>query len=113
MKSEKKTHKKMGWLTKLILIVIGIAVAAALIWLIYYLVHFQFYNKYRAYLSSYQYEDGTEYKALKDSNAVVPDMDLVAENDILNLYAYPYTGYVSIYDNINNKTSRWICSIQY
>ena len=104
MKSEKKTHKKVGWLTKLILIVIGIAVAAALIWLIYYLVHFQFYNKYRDYLSSYQYEEGTDYKALKDSNAVVSDMDLVAENDILKLYSDPKTGYVAIYDKRNQQT---------
>lgn len=94
----KKMKRPMSLTKKIVLCLVGIAAAAAIIYLLYYVFHYVLYDKYEDYLTSYEYETGTAYAPLSDSGKEVKGMDLVAENDILKLYTDTKTGYIAIYD---------------
>jgi hypothetical protein len=74
-------------------------------YILYYLFHFVLFDDYKDALSSYTVEEGTTYTPLTDSGAGVADMDLVAENDLLKLYADTTTGYVAVYDKATGETT--------
>ncbi len=95
---EKKEKLPMSLTKKLVLGAAAIAAVAVVIYFTYYILHFLLYDKYEKFLSSYEYETGTTYKALKDADPKAEGMDLVAENDTLKLYADKKTGYVAVYD---------------
>lgn len=101
---KKKAKRKLGLLQKVLLGVLGVVVLAALIWFAYYMIHYYLYDDYKDYLSSYEVEEGSEFKALADSSKDVPGMELVAENDILKLYANVETGDIAVYDKRNGQT---------
>ena len=88
----------MSLTKKLVLAILGIAVVALVAYLIYYFTYFVGYDRYEDFLSTYEYEQGTAYQTLTDTDNKVPGFDLVAENDKLKLYAQPATGNVAVYD---------------
>ncbi|MCH5269395.1 MAG: hypothetical protein J1E83_01475 [Lachnospiraceae bacterium] len=97
-KKEKKIKMPMSLTKKVVLTVLGIAAAAAVAYLIYYLVHYMLYDKYKDYLSSYEYEAGTAFSPISESKADVTGMVLVSENEFLKLYTNTSNGYVAVYD---------------
>ncbi|MCM1262062.1 MAG: DUF5696 domain-containing protein [Butyrivibrio sp.] len=100
MKSSEKTKTKrpMSLTKKIVLSILGIAVVAVAIYLLYYVIHYVSYNQYRDYLSSYEYEQGTQYAPIADSSADVAGMELAAENETLKLYTDTATASIAIYD---------------
>lgn len=70
---------------------------------VYFLVHYQFYDKYKDYLSSYDVEEGTEFTPISESASSVAGYKLAAENDFLKLYVDTETAYVAIYDKRNGQ----------
>lgn len=90
---------------KIVIGVVSLVLAVVLIWIAYYLIHFYFYNEYKKYLSSYEYEEGTEFTAISESKSDVDGMVLASENEYLKLYVDPETGYVAIYDKRNGQTT--------
>lgn len=64
---------------KILLGVSGLILAVIVGWLAYYLIHYFFYNGYRDDLSSYTYEQGSEFVPIKESKSDVEGMDLAAE----------------------------------
>jgi len=100
MKNAKKEKVKlpMSLTKKLVLSSLGIAAAVLVVYLVYYFTYFVGYDRYEDFLTSYEYEQGTAYQSLTDSDNKVAGFDLVAENDMLKLYAEPATGNVAVYD---------------
>lgn len=90
---------------KIVIGVVSLILAVVLIWLAYYLIHFYFFNDYKKYLSSYEYEEGTEFAAISESKSDVEGMVLAAENEYLKLYVDTETAYVAIYDKRNGQTT--------
>ena len=100
MKKAKKEKKKlpMSLTKRLALIILGAAAVVVTGYLIYYFAYFVGYDRYEDFLTDYEYETGTAYQAMKDSDKKVEGFDLVAENDTLKRYAQPATGNVAVYD---------------
>lgn len=90
--------------TKIKLIIIAVFVLAAAGIAAYMCVNYFFYDEYKKYLTDYTYEEGTEFKALKDTDNKVEGMVLVAENDILKLYTNTTTTEVAVYDKRSGET---------
>lgn len=90
---------------KIVIGVVSLALAVVLIWLAYYLIHFYFFNDYKDYLSSYEYEEGTEFAAISEAQSDVDGMVLASENEYLKLYVDTETAYVAIYDKRNGQTT--------
>ncbi|MCD7709076.1 MAG: DUF5696 domain-containing protein [Clostridiales bacterium] len=88
---------------KIIIAVVAIIVLIAAIVFLRWVVHYRMYNVYKNDLSSYEYEEGTTYQALSETISDVKEMDLVAENDTLKLYADTETGYVAVVDKRNGQ----------
>lgn len=105
-KEEKKQKDKIqfGLPHKIILSVLGLAVVIVVAVVLYNTIHYKLYDGYKKYLSSYDYEEGKEFAALSGGGDV-EGMVLVAENDILKLYADTETTNVAIYDKRNGKTT--------
>ena len=74
-----------------------------IIWVLYYYIRFLSYDKYKEYLSDYEYEEGGEYSAISEKDPRVPGMELVAENDYLKLYTDPKTAIIAVYDKRNHS----------
>lgn len=102
---KKKAKRKLGLLQKILLGVLGAVVLAVLIWFAYYMFHYYLYNDYKQYLNGYETEMGTDFHSLKDSSKDVDNMELVAENGNLKLYASPESGNVAIYDKRSGVTT--------
>lgn len=100
MKKAKKEKVKlpMSLTKKLVLAILGTAFVVLAGYLTYYFTYFVGYDRYEDFLTSYEYEQGTPYQALTDSDNKVPGFELVAENDKLKLYAQTATGNVAVYD---------------
>ena len=97
----KKSRKKISKVA--IYIILGILLIAG-IYLTYYLIRYNFYNKYKDYITDYEMPAGAEYKALSDSSPSVEGYSLAAENDTLKLYVKTDTGNIAIYDKRNGET---------
>ena len=97
---ESKVKMPMTRGKKAALIILGILLLAVLIYVVQYLIRYTFYNGYRKYVTSsdYEVEEATVYKPLTDSDCKVEGFDLVAENEYLKLYTQPSTGFVAVYD---------------
>ena len=64
----------------------------------YIFIHYFNFMEYRKYLTSYSYEDGVAFAAIKEAEPSVAGMVLAAENDILKLYTNLKTTEVAVYD---------------
>lgn len=89
---------------KILIGVVSLIAAVVLIWFAYYLIHFYFYNHYKDYLTSYDYEEGTEFTPIAESAGDVEGMVLAAQNDQLKFYVDTETGYIAVYDKRNGQT---------
>lgn len=88
---------------KIIIAVVTLILAVAVIFFSRWLIRYYFYNDYRDKLSSYEYEEGTQFQPLADSGKEVVDMELAAENDTLKLYADLETATVAVVDKRNGQ----------
>lgn len=105
MKKEKEPKVKMpmSMLKKILLTLFGIAVAALVIYLVYYVIHFVAYDKYKQFLHTYEYEQGTTYSPLAEATPSVPGYELVAESANLKLYTDTKTAYIAVFDKRNGN----------
>lgn len=88
---------------KIIIAVVTLILAVAVIFFSRWLIRYYFYNDYRGKLSSYEYEEGTQFQPLADSGKEVAGMELAAENDTLKLYADLETATVAVVDKRNGQ----------
>ena len=93
----------MKTLKKILLSCLAVVLIGIFSYVVYYVVHYKLYDDYKDSFVTYEYREGSEYKALSDSAPKVEGMDLVAENDNLKLYANTATGEVAIYDKRNDN----------
>lgn len=88
---------------KIVIAAVSLILAIVVIYLAQWLIRYQFYNEYRKDLSSYEYEEGKEFSAIKESGSDVDGMDLAAENDTLKLYVDTKMGNVAVVDKRNGQ----------
>lgn len=88
---------------KLLICVVSLILFVVIVWFGYYLIHYYFYNEYREDLSSYVYEEGTEFSPISEASADVEGMVLAQENDNLKLYVNTESGETAIYDKRNGQ----------
>ncbi|MBQ7955204.1 MAG: hypothetical protein IJ282_05590 [Lachnospiraceae bacterium] len=100
----KKIKRPMSLTKKIALGILGVALVIGAIYLVYYLLRFTFYDKYEDYLTTYEYETGTEFKPVSEGKSDVEGMVLVSENEYLKLYTDTETAIVAVYDKRNGKT---------
>lgn len=95
---EKKLKRPMSLTKRVALGLLCTVAAVVVIYLLYYFFHYVNYNKYRNYLSSYEYEEGTVYTPISEAQSDVPGFQLVSESEYLKLYTDPATANVAVYD---------------
>ncbi len=88
---------------KIVIAVVCLAAAAVAGWFLWWLFRYHFYNDYRAYLTSYDYEEGKTFTPLGDESGGVKGMKLAAQNEYLKLYANTETGEVAVEDKRNGQ----------
>ena len=88
---------------KLLTCVVGLILAVVVIWFANYLIRYYFYNNYKEDLSSYEYEQGTEFTPISEGASDVEGMVLAQENDNLKLYVNTESGEVAIFDKRNGQ----------
>lgn len=93
-----KTKRPLSTGRKILYILLAAAAVIGLCYLAYYLTRFTFFNEYRQYLSTYEYEDGTELTLQKKSLPGNKSYKLAAETDELQLYLNQKTSDVAIAD---------------
>lgn len=98
-----KIKKRKKLIGKIGLYVLGIAVIGVIVWFTYVYIRYLSYDKYKNYLTTYEYEEGTDFEAIAENNPSVPNMVLVAENDYLKLYTNTDTAEVAVYDKRNHN----------
>ncbi len=86
-----------------------IAAAAVLVILLavlaWYLVRYQFYDGYKAYLTQpAALETGSAFSPIAEDTPSVPGYKLAAQSDVLKLYCKPDTGEIAVYDTRNGQT---------
>lgn len=102
-RAEKKTKKKKKLIGKVGKYALCLVASVVVIYMVYYYIRYLSYDEYKDYLSSYQYEEGTDFAAIPEANPDVSGFELVAENDILKLYTDTDTANVAVYDKRNQK----------
>jgi hypothetical protein len=88
---------------KILIAVISLLAAVVVILFARWLIRYYFYNDYRDYLSSYEYEEGSEFAAISEAKSDVDGMVLAAQNDTLKLYANTETGEIAVEDLRNGE----------
>ena len=91
---------------KIFIAVLSVVLGAALIWVVNYLVRYQFYDAYKAYTKEYSFtydENAESFTPQKESKSDVEGMELVCENDNLKLYTNTATAEVAVFDKRNGK----------
>lgn len=94
----KKAKKELSFGKKLLLAVLAVALVIGLAYLSFYLTHYTFYNDYKQYLSSFEYEQGSELVLQSETLPDYPDYRLVTESENLKMYLNQTTSDVAIYD---------------
>lgn len=94
----KKAKKQLPLGKKLLLLLLAVALVVGLAYLTYYLLRFTFYNDYKQYLSSYDYEQGTELVLQAETLEGYESFKLALQTDSLKLYLEEKTSNVAIYD---------------
>lgn len=88
---------------KIIIAFVALVLVLASCRFAWWLFRYHFYNGYREYVTSYEYEEGTDFKPLADEENSVKGMKLAAQNDILKLYVNTETGEVAVADKRNGQ----------
>lgn len=101
--AKKKIKKPITFGRKILYVLLSVALVAALIYAAYYLVHFVFYDEYKQFLTSYEYETGTELVLGKKELTEADGYFLVTESDQLEMYLNPETTDVAIRDKRTGK----------
>ncbi|MCC8046943.1 MAG: DUF5696 domain-containing protein [Clostridiales bacterium] len=83
---------------KILLVLIGIVLITVASLLGWWFFHYYSYNVYQDYLTTSEYEEGTEFTALSEEKSDVDGMVLAAENDTFKLYANTETAEVAAVD---------------
>lgn len=83
--------------------VVAVAVVAVVAAVIFIMTRYFNYNDYKQYLTSYDLEEGSEFKALNDASADVPGMVLAAENGELKLYTDPETTEIAVFEKASGN----------
>lgn len=97
-KTEGKNRRWL-WITICVVLVIAAAVAG------WYLVRFQFNDTYKQYITEPAAAlEGTALTPLADDAPAVEGFELVAQNDVVKLYAKAETAEVAIHDLRNGQT---------
>lgn len=101
-KKKKRQMSKAGKIILLSVLAIVLIVGAVFG---YMFLHYRGYQGYKAYLSSYGYEEGTPFQAKKEDRSSIPveGFVLAAENEYLKLYTKAKTAEVAIYDKRNGE----------
>lgn len=95
---EKKAKKPISLGRKIVYAVLLLALVIGLIYGAYYLIHYHFYDDYKNFLSSYEYEEGTELTPQSQTLEGYKDYQLVCQSDSLEMYLNTDTSNVAIYD---------------
>ncbi|MCM1267643.1 MAG: DUF5696 domain-containing protein [Bacteroidales bacterium] len=88
---------------KVMIAAISLILAIVVIYLAQWLIRYQFYYEYRKDVTSYEYEEGRTFSAIKESASDVDGMELAAENDTLKLYVDTKMGNVAVVDKRNGQ----------
>ena len=98
--------KKMSTIKKIILSVVSVVVLAVVVYFAYTIIHYTMFRDYKKYVEkNAEYEAGTEFAALNDSDKKVSGMVLAAENDSLKLYINTDNAEVAVYDKRTGTTT--------
>lgn len=97
----KRKRKKL--IGRVGLYILGLVAVGIIIWLLYNYIRFLSYDKYKDYLHTNEYEEGTEYSPIPDTDNKIQGFELIAENDTLKLYADTETAIVAVYDKRNQN----------
>lgn len=89
---------------KILTCAVSLVLIGVIAWFAHYLIRYYFYNKYREDLSSYEYEEGTEFKPVSEASGDVEGMVLAKENDNLKLYVNTENGEMAVFDKRNGET---------
>lgn len=95
---KKKTKQPMSKAKKVVLSLVGIAAAVGIFYLAYYFIHYMWYDGYKKYLGSYEYEQGGAFTPVPEAKSDVPGYELVCENEFLKLYTDTKTANIAVYD---------------
>lgn len=95
---QKKKKAPMTLGKKITLVVLLVALLAGIAYGAYYLIHYYFFDAYKQYVSSYEYETGTELELGKQSLDGYRGFKLVCETDTLEMYLEKDSTNVAIYD---------------
>lgn len=95
-RKKKKNRLTLG--KKIFLAVLALALLIGLIYGAYYLIHYYFYDEYKNYLSSYEYEQGTELVLNGETLDGYAGFKLAGESSVLKMYLNEDTSNVAIYD---------------
>lgn len=101
----KKAKKQLTLGRKILYAVLAVALLVALIYLSYYLIRFTFFDKYKQYVGSYEYEQGMELQLHSTSLADYPDYKLVCETGTLEMYLNEADSNVAIRDKRTGKVT--------
>ena len=82
---------------------VTVVVVAIVVAVIFIMTRYFNYSEYKQYLTSYDLEEGSEFKPLSDASADVEGMVLAAENDSLKLYTNPETSEIAIYEKASGN----------
>ena len=104
-KKDKNVRLPMSLAKKIVIVLVCAAAVAGIAYLSYYLIHFKAYKGYKQYLTSYEYETGTELNFISEAAPDVPGFKLVTENEYLKLYTDTNTCNVAVYDKRDGSIS--------
>ncbi len=88
---------------KIMTAAISLILAIIVVYMAHWLIRYYFYNDYKEDVSSYEYEEGKAFSAIKESSPDVEGMELAAENDTLKLYVDTKMGNVAVVDKRNGQ----------
>ena len=103
IRAEGKINKRKKLIGKLGLYILGLLALGTIIYLLYYYIRFLSYDEYKNYLHPNDYEEGTKFTPISDSDSMIEGYELVAENDYLKLYTDTKTATVAVYDKRNQN----------
>lgn len=101
----KKMKKQLTFGKKLLYVFLSLALVAVVIYAAYYLIHYRLYDEYKQFLSSYEYETGTELELGSVRLKEAQDYRLVCQSDVLELYLNPETTDVAIRDKRSGQVT--------
>lgn len=102
---EKKAKKPVSLGRKIAYAVLLLALVIGMIYAAFYLIHYYFYDEYKQYLSSYEYEEGSELTLQDESLEGHKSFKLVCESDTLKMYLEEESTNVAIYDKRSGVTT--------